>query len=192
MHRPEVDQSRAAADQQEFDEAVQRVGKRVVRLALGLGIAASITMSAFALAKPNSPAGGSVATAAAPKMSMPMPASAAAAAPAPKRVIDVSVLPTSKKGPDGKTHDAFSVTTFNVTAGQPVTLHIDNKDDVQHSITSPTAGVNIQAKPGVHDYTLVVNKAGTYQWMCVDPCDTDAGGWAMSHPGYMMGTIVAS
>src|SRR5579871_2378696 len=70
----------------------------------------------------------------------------------------LSVSPGVKPGPDGKLHDAFSVTSFNVHAGQPVKLVIDNTDSAVHSITSPTAGVNIVVKPGTHSYTLLVKK----------------------------------
>ena len=49
----------------------------------------------------------------------------------------LSVSPGIKPGPDGKLHDAFSVTSFNVHAGKPVKLVIDNTDNGPHSITSP-------------------------------------------------------
>ena len=76
--------------------------------------------------------------------------------------------------------------------GQSETLKIDNTDDVPHSISSPTAGVSIIAQPGVHTYTLLVNKAGKFLWYCMLPCDGDANGWAMQHPGYMSGYITAA
>jgi heme/copper-type cytochrome/quinol oxidase subunit 2 len=99
----------------------------------------------------------------------------------------LSVSPGVKPGPDGKLHDAFSVTGFTVHAGKPVKLVIDNTDDVPHSITSPGAGVNIVAKPGTHSYTLLVQKSGVYQWYCNYPCDP----YSMMHSGYMRGTITA-
>jgi heme/copper-type cytochrome/quinol oxidase subunit 2 len=59
---------------------------------------------------------------------------------------------------------------------------------VPHSITAPAAGVNIVVMPGVHTYTLVVKRAGTFLWFCTFQCDE----WAMQHPGYMSGYITAS
>ncbi len=99
----------------------------------------------------------------------------------------LSVSPEIKPGPDGKLHDAFSVTSFNVRAGHPVKLVIDNTDTAKHSITSPGAGVNIVAMPGSHTYTLVVRKSGVFQWYCNYPCDP----YSMVHNGYMRGTITS-
>ena len=101
--------------------------------------------------------------------------------------IYMSVSPGVKPGPDGKLHDAFSVTSFDVHAGQPVKLVIDNTDTVPHSITSPGAGVNIVAKPGTHTYTLLVHRTGVFQWHCNYPCDP----YSMMHDGYMRGTITS-
>ena len=99
----------------------------------------------------------------------------------------MSVSPGIKPGPDGKLHDAFSVTSFEVRAGHPVKLVIDNTDNVPHSITSPTAGVNVVAKPGTHTYTLVVAKTGVFEWYCNYPCDP----YSMMHNGYMRGTLTS-
>ena len=101
--------------------------------------------------------------------------------------IFLSVSPGIKPGPDGKLHDAFSITAFNVHADQPVRLVIDNTDDAEHSITSPAAGVNILVKPGTHTYTLFVHKSGVFQWYCNYPCDP----YSMMHSGYMRGTITS-
>lgn len=54
-------------------------------------------------------------------------------------VVYMTVSPGIKPGPDGKLHDAFSVTSFNVHEGQPVKLVINNTDTSPHSINSPTA-----------------------------------------------------
>lgn len=101
--------------------------------------------------------------------------------------IYLSVSPEIKPGPDGKLHDAFSVTSFQVRAGQPVTLVIDNTDNTVHSITSPSAGVDIVARPGTHTYTLLVTRTGVFQWYCNYPCDP----YSMMHAGYMRGTITS-
>ncbi len=101
--------------------------------------------------------------------------------------VDLSVTPGIKPGPDGKLHDAFSVTSFDVRAGQPVKLVINNTDNTEHSITSPSAGVNIIVRPGTHTYTLLVKKTGTFEWYCNYPCDP----FSMMHNGYMRGTITS-
>jgi plastocyanin len=99
----------------------------------------------------------------------------------------MSVSAGIKPGPDGKLHDAFSVTSFTVRAGHPVRLVIDNTDNTVHSITSPAAGVNIVARPGTHTYTLLVSRPGVFQWYCNFPCDP----FSMMHNGYMRGTITS-
>jgi heme/copper-type cytochrome/quinol oxidase subunit 2 len=101
--------------------------------------------------------------------------------------IYLSVSPGIKPGPDGKLHDAYSVTSFNVHAGTPVKLVIDNTDTAKHSITSPAAGVNIVVRPGTHTYTLLVAKSGVFHWYCNYPCDP----YSMMHDGYMRGTITS-
>ena len=108
-------------------------------------------------------------------------------APAVQPVVYLTVAPEIKPGPDGKLHDAFTVTNFQVHAGQPIQLVINNTDSVPHSINSPTAGVNIVAKPGVHTYSLVVSKTGSFAWYCMMPCDP----FSMSHFGYMRGYITS-
>ena len=92
----------------------------------------------------------------------PSPSGTAAASAVPTAV-KLKVIPSSKRGPDGKLHDAFTVTNFAVHVGQPVKLTIDNTDNQPHSITSPSAGVSIVAKPGVHTYTLLVEKSGRFR-----------------------------
>ena len=99
----------------------------------------------------------------------------------------LSVSPGIKPGPDGQPHDAFSVTDFDVRAGQPVKLVINNTDSSPHSITSPGAGVNIVVKPGLHSYTLLVHRTGKFLWFCSFPCDP----YSMMHVGYMRGYITA-
>jgi nitrous oxide reductase len=102
-------------------------------------------------------------------------------------VVYLTVSPGVKPGPDGKLHDAFSVTNFEVRAGQAVKLVINNTDSGPHSITSPNAGVNILVRPGTHTYTLLVRKSGRFEWYCSQPCDP----YSMSHVGYMRGYITS-
>ncbi|HEY5262326.1 MAG TPA: hypothetical protein VIJ33_09450 [Solirubrobacteraceae bacterium] len=103
-------------------------------------------------------------------------------------MVDLTVSAGIKPGPDGKLHDAFSVTNFYTHVGQPVKLVINNTDTTDHSITAPGTGVNIIVRPGTHTYTLLVRKAGRFQWMCTMPCDP----YSMAHDGYMRGYITAS
>jgi heme/copper-type cytochrome/quinol oxidase subunit 2 len=111
-----------------------------------------------------------------------------AGAPAVQPTVYLTVSPGIKPGADGKLHDAFSVTNFYVHAGQPIKLVINNTDTAAHSIVAPGAGVSIMVKPGTHTYTLLVRKAGRFQWYCGMPCDP----YSMAHDGYMRGFITAS
>jgi hypothetical protein len=102
-------------------------------------------------------------------------------------VVYLSVAPGVKPGPDGKLHDAFSVTDFTVHAGRPVELVINNTDTATHSINSPAAGVNILVRPGLHTYKLLVHSSGRFEWYCMMPCDP----FSMAHVGYMRGYITS-
>jgi uncharacterized cupredoxin-like copper-binding protein len=108
-------------------------------------------------------------------------------ATAVERTVYLTVSPGIKPGPDGKLHDAFSVTNFTVRAGQPVKLVINNTDNGDHSITAMGAGVNIVVRPGLHTYTLLVQRQGRFMWMCTYPCDP----YSMAHVGYMRGYITS-
>jgi plastocyanin len=186
-------------DQELFDQEVASRGKVVLEALAGLGIVAALLMSLVALiqstehASTGAPAAAvSVKPAVAQAAGGPArtaPAAAVAAAPANvPTLVTLKVIPEGKKGPEGKLHDDFTVTNFNVKVGQPVTLRIDNTDQVPHSISSPEAGVNIIVQPGTHDYTLQVNQAGRFEWRCMFPCDP----WSMEHAGYMRGFITAT
>jgi heme/copper-type cytochrome/quinol oxidase subunit 2 len=179
-----------ASDQQRFDDAVAKKGKVVLQVLAGVGILAAFLMSVVALSQSGERHEAVVAAQPAAKHVAITPS--ASSKPAAASVVDVKIAGAAKSGPDGKKHDMFTKTDFVVKVGQPVTLKIDNTDDVPHSITSPVAGVNIVAQPGVHSYTLAVSKAGKFQWSCMLPCDGDAGGWAMQNPGYMSGYIIAT
>lgn len=175
-------------DQREFDEAVDHTGKTVLEWLAGAGIVAALLISIVALIQSGQKSEPRVVT-------QPTATQGAAAAPAvtaPARAESLKIVGGSKLGPDGKKHDEFTKTEFAVKVGQPLKLKIDNTDDVPHSITAPVAGINLTIKPGVHTYSLVVTQAGRFQWFCIIPCDSDAGGWAMSHPGFMAGYITAT
>jgi plastocyanin len=175
-------------DQERFDEAVKRKGKIGLEVLAGLGILAALLMSIVALVQSGERHEASAATQPTKQVTATTPASV----PATSAPIDVKIVGGAKLGPDGKRHDMFTKTDFAVKVGQPVKLEIDNTDDAPHSITASAAGVNIIAQPGTHTYTLVVSQAGKFQWYCMLPCDSDAAGWAMQHPGYMSGYITAT
>ena len=78
--------------------------------------------------------------------------------------------------------------TSTSTPASRYKLVIDNTDTAAHSIVAPAAGVSIMVKPGTHTYTLLVRKAGRFQWFCGMPCDP----YSMAHDGYMRGFITAS
>ncbi len=178
---------REILEQEHFDAVVDRDSRIVLSILAAVGIVAAIAMSAAALVKSGNSTHTVTVTAPGANAS-----AAASAATAPVQVISLKVVPGSKRGPDGKMHDAFSMTNFDVKVGQPVQLKIDNTDEGTHSITAPVAGVAIVVQPGVHTYTLVVHKAGRFEWKCIIPCDDETHGWAMDHPGYMAGYITAS
>jgi uncharacterized cupredoxin-like copper-binding protein len=175
-------------DQGRFDAAVRHDGKIWLQVAGGVAIVAALVMSTIALflSADNSNMGGAT------MMSPAVAAAPTGSSPAGSPMIKLSVAGANKMGPDGKLHDSFSKTDFAVKVGQPTRLRIDNADDVPHSITSAATGVSITVRPGVHTYTLVATKPGHFEWVCVIPCDSDANGWAMTHPGYMAGYITAT
>jgi heme/copper-type cytochrome/quinol oxidase subunit 2 len=106
------------------------------------------------------------------------------------------IEPGSKLGSDGKLHDAYINGNITITVGKPVTLHIYNYDEGQHSYTAADLGLNIMAKasekegvPAITTYTFTPKKVGTFTWHCMVPCDEDNGDFSMTQDGYMMGTV---
>ncbi len=175
---------RRRTDQELFDAAVQRNTKLLLPVIGAVAILAALVMATLALVISS---GKNVRTTitTAPAVGVTAPATG----PSP---INVSVAGSNKMGPDGKRHDSFSTTDFAVKVGKPTMLRINNTDAGSHSITSTAAGVNITVLPGVHTYTIVAKAAGHFEWICVIPCDSDAHGWGMTHPGYMAGYITAT
>ena len=94
-------------------------------------------------------------------------------------------------GPDGAKHDVFMAdSTTTVKVGVPVTITITNKDTAEHSMTSPTLGLNIlipaatDKGDGTISYTFTPTKAGSFRWFCSIPCDSDNAGWDMTSDGH--------
>lgn len=172
------------SDQEKFDAEVDRKGGIFLQVLAAVGIVTAIGMATLALvvATQNQTSA----------MIMPsVPVAALPSAPVAE-TIGLTVAGSIKKGPDGKLHDAFSRTNFATKVGKPLQLRINNKDSSPHSITAPGTGVSIIINPGVHTYTMIATRAGRYEWTCVIPCDSDAHGWAMTHPGYMAGYITVT
>jgi heme/copper-type cytochrome/quinol oxidase subunit 2 len=188
MHVQTPDPETEQHDQQQFDEAVEHTGKTVLEWLAGAGIVAALSMSIIALIQSGQKSEPRVVT----RPAVTQGTAVAPATTAPAKTVSLKIVGGYKLGPDGKKHDAFSKTQFAVKVGQPLKLKINNTDDVAHSITAPVAGVNLTIKPGIHTYSLVVTQAGRFQWFCIIPCDSDAGGWAMSHSGFMAGYITAT
>jgi len=184
----EPDELAEARYRRQFDRAHSGNGKIALEAIAGLGIVAALTMSAVALVN----RGHGTETATAALSSGEAAASISPASLAAAKVVDTTIIPESKLGPDGKKHDAYTKTEFAVKVGQPLKLRIDNTDNQPHSITAPEAQVDIIAMPGVHTYVLDVTKPGKFLWFCVLPCDSNSKGWAMKHQGYMSGYITAT
>jgi membrane fusion protein, multidrug efflux system len=163
-----------------YDDMVVRAFFAVLVTISIVATSAAVIVSALSRRPAATPAASAMMTPAAPSPPTTQPA------------VHVTIAGGSKMGPDGKMHDAFSVTTFAVRVGVPTQLVINNTDSATHTITAPAIGVNIVARQGIHSYTLLVNKAGRFRWSCVAVCDTEAKGWAMANVGYMSGYIVAS
>ena len=181
--KPEAPADQASlSDQEQFDTIVDRDSRVVLAILGGVAIIAALAMSTVALVLSS----GSKSTTIETRTVTAAAAKTATTAAAP--LIRLSIEGGVKRGPDGKLHDAFSKTNFNVKVGQPVRLQIDNKDDAPHSITSAAAGVSVIALPGTHTYTMVVKTAGRFEWLCILPCDSDAAGWAMTHRATWRGT----
>jgi hypothetical protein len=172
-------------DQEQFDAAVNRDGKIALQILAGVAIFAALVMSTVALVLSGEKSNTTT------TVTQPAVATAPAAS-TPSPLITLSVAGSNKRGPDGKLHDSFSKTNFAVKVGQPTRLRIDNTDEGTHSITAPGIGVAIVVLPGVHTYTILAKVAGRFKWICIIPCDSDASGWAMTHPGYMAGYIIAT
>jgi hypothetical protein len=109
-------------------------------------------------------------------------------------------------GPDGRKHDTFMATNLMpIQVGKPVTITIQNMDEMPHSMSSPELGLNIMipaakdGKAGTVDFTFTPTRAGTFRWYCAIPCDGDSQGWAMApsvngfgREGFMAGTITVA
>ena len=66
---------------------------------------------------------------------------------------------------------------------------------VAHTLTIPALGINVpMAGQSRITFTIKTGKAGTYQWLCMDPCGSGSGGMGepMGLTGYMAGTMTVA
>jgi plastocyanin len=119
-----------------------------------------------------------------------------AAAQLPERV-NMVIVPDALLGSNKRTHDAYVPAVLTAKAGQQVIVTIYNLDTAPHSFTAPALGLNVivpgakdQGLEGTATFRFTASKAGTYHWKCILPCDNGGvNAWAMTHDGYMAGTI---
>jgi FtsP/CotA-like multicopper oxidase with cupredoxin domain len=135
-----------ALEENELDDRASSLELRTILIAMLAGTALIFSIAALSIALIRTGGNGSNnsnnATAAQAPAAPTGAGSAAAAAPMnmalPVRNVKLTMKPDSKRGPDGKTHDAFLPTAnFSVKAGQRVRVTIYNYDDMPHSFTSP-------------------------------------------------------
>lgn len=100
-----------------------------------------------------------------------------------------------KFGPAGNWEDAFLPANFSVRAGETVTVTVYNYDDMPHSFTSQSLGVNrviaggTARRPTKVTFTLIApSKTGRYLWWCALPCDP----YSMATIGFMRGYVTVS
>jgi plastocyanin len=119
------------------------------------------------------------------------------AAAVPAKWVNLVIVPDSLTGPDKKTHDAYIPAYLAAQVGQKVTVTVYNLDTASHSFTSPALKINeiipaakANGLEGSLTFTFTASKAGVYHWKCILPCDNGGvNAWAMTHDGYMAGTI---
>jgi len=117
------------------------------------------------------------------------PISTATSASTTSKIADVTMVVqfAVALGPDGQFHDAFIPCNFTVYANQVVNLTVISYDNTMHSFTSTGLNVNFQIPPNnvtgvpvISHFQFTAPTSGVYRWYCSYPCDTDAGGWAMT------------
>jgi plastocyanin len=171
---------------------------------LGAGVVFGMTAGVGAIWTSVTSSGGGAAGGAPIQAAPAAPASASPGAEAPSAAastvhkVTLSVNPQplgGVKAPDGKVHDAFVPAAFTMKVGQTYKVTVLNYDDMPHTWTSDSLGVNVNISPGTDSspsrttFTIHPTKAGSFLWYCATPCDS----WAMAHDGYMRGhvTVVA-
>lgn len=105
-------------------------------------------------------------------------------------------IKTDVKGSDRKQHVAFVPADFTVKQGKPVKLVVDNYDTEMHTLTATSLNLNVTinaakaaGQSAVSAATFTPQQTGSFQWMCMNPCDTSNSEWSMGQKGFMQGTI---
>jgi uncharacterized cupredoxin-like copper-binding protein len=130
-------------EENELDDRASSLELRTILIALLAGTALVFSVAALAVALirtgGNSSNGTATPASAAPAVAGSGVGGGAAANMAlPVKNVRLSIKADTKRGSDGKTHDAFFPTTnLSVKAGQRVRVTIYNYDDMPHSFTSP-------------------------------------------------------
>lgn len=139
-------------EENELDDRASSLELKTILLAMLAGAALILSVAALAVAlvrtggstntsstaSSGTPANAAAAATGAGTAGMAMGGSGAANSALPVKDFKLYMKPDSKKGPDGKTHDAFGpVTDLSVKAGQKVRVTFLNYDDMPHSFTSP-------------------------------------------------------
>ncbi|MHB1571920.1 MAG: cupredoxin domain-containing protein, partial [Solirubrobacteraceae bacterium] len=100
-----------------------------------------------------------------------------------------------KLGPDGDWHDAFLPASFSFHAGATVHVTVYNYDDMPHSFTSQSLGVNrviaagSAGAPAKVTFTFrAPSRTGRYEWWCALPCDP----YSMNTVGFMRGFVTVA
>ena len=124
------------------------------------------------------------------------PATAPVTALAPE-LVNLTIVPDALMGSNKRTHDAYIPAFISARANQKVIVTIYNLDTTPHSFTAPSLGLNAiavgakaQGAVGMTTFSFTAAKTGVYHWKCILPCDNGgANAWAMTHDGFMAGTI---
>jgi plastocyanin len=110
------------------------------------------------------------------------------------------IVPDALLGSNKRVHDAYIPANIAARAGQKVIVTVYNLDTAPHTFTAQDLHLNVfvpgakaQGLEAVTTFTFTVGKTGKYHWKCILPCDNGGlNAWAMTHDGYMAGTITIS
>ncbi len=108
------------------------------------------------------PLGGAGAVAVAPVPALQTSGQVGAAKPVPLQVV--------------ASEFTLSPNRLEVPAGTPFTLVFRNQGNIDHDITSTTAGIHLMAAPGKSaEGTFTIDKPGEYEFLCSIPGHAEAG-----------------
>jgi FtsP/CotA-like multicopper oxidase with cupredoxin domain len=134
-----------ALEENDLDDRASSLELRTVLVALLAGTALIFSVAALSVALIRSGGNSNSSSASGTPAAAPQAGAGVSAAPSapmnmalPVKNFKLAIKPDSKRGSDGKTHDAFLPSTnLDVKAGQRVRVTIYNYDDMPHSFTSP-------------------------------------------------------